>query len=112
LVLTPFFENMDEQDPNEPQHYTRSSCLIIPMAGIVCAVLPLCCMGRFQRTGMGVFEGMLVMGVMGIAAAIPLVMRSHIRSAFWSNVVLWLGILGVAVGLSLLLAWKPSLLTG
>jgi hypothetical protein len=85
-----------------PKHYTKLSFLTVPLCGLIGASIPLLCFWSFRlRTNLGLFEGMIAFGVLGVAASIPLVARSHIRSETWSNVVLFTGILIIGVALSI-----------
>jgi hypothetical protein len=72
--------------------------------------LPLLKYGSFQRAvpGVGLVEAMGIAGALGLLGSSVLVARSRVRSPFWSNVVLWLGILAVGVGASVLLALMPA----
>ena len=90
--------------------FSREPWWVVPLAGVVAALLPLLKYGRLQRNvpGIGLVEAMSIAGGLGLLASAILVARSHVRSAFWSNVVLWLGILVVGVGASILLALMPA----
>ena len=82
-------------DGKEPRHYTREPWWVVPLAGIILGLLPVLKYSEFQRrntTGLSLPVLMLGSGSLGVLAAVPLVVRSHIRSAFWSNVVLWIGV--------------------
>jgi hypothetical protein len=90
-----------------PSHYTKQPWWLIPLGGIVVALLPLLKFGRFQRADLDVSlsVAMLTAGVLGMAAAAVLVVRSHIRSNLGANLVLWIGILFVAIGACVLIMW-------
>lgn len=80
--------------PRELRHYTRQPLWVIPLGGLIAVVLPIIQPLRFVRL---VEEGGLVftiaaLAVGGCMASAALVARSHIRSEFWSNVVLMFGI--------------------
>lgn len=89
---------MDE--PRPPKHYTKEPWWVVPLGGAAAALVPLIRRGHFERSnlGVGLPEATLPLGVLGTVAAALLVARSHIRSVAWSNVVLWLGILLIAMG--------------
>jgi len=94
---------MDELQ--QPKHFTREPWWVVPIGGIAAGLLPLIKYGRFKQAnlGVGLAEAMITAGLLGSAAAALLVARSHIRSVGWSNLVLWLGILVIALGACFLL---------
>jgi hypothetical protein len=102
-------EGGDGANP-EPRHLSREPWWVIPLSGAVTALLPLLKYGRFQRAvpGVGLVEAMSLAGTLGLLASTVLVARSHVRTPVWSNVVLWLGILVVGIGVSVLLALMPA----
>ena len=63
---------------------------------------------RSALPGVGLIEAIGIAGALAMLAASVLVARSHVRNRFWSNVVLWLGILLVGIGASILLALMPA----
>jgi hypothetical protein len=97
---------------SEPRHFSREPLWLVPLAASVAALLPLLQYSRFRRNvpGVGLAEAMLTAGGLGALASAALVARSHVRSVFWSNVVLWLGILTAAAGACALLSLMPPLL--
>ena len=94
----------------DPKHFSREPWWMVPVGGLIAALLPLAKYQHFQRRlpGIGLREAMLTAGCLGAAAAAVLVVRSHVRSIFWSNVVLWVGILLVTIGVCILSVMLPS----
>jgi hypothetical protein len=90
----------DPQVDGVPTHYTREPLWLVPLGGIAVALVPFLRPGKFLKlaSGVGIVNTMLMLGLFGAVASALLVGRSHIRSTFWSNVVLWLGILMIALG--------------
>lgn len=87
-------------DEPGPRHFTKEPWWVVPLAGGIAALLPLVKYGQFRRAelGIGLVETMLTLGLLGVVASALLVVRSRIRSSVWSNVVLWLGIVIIAIG--------------
>jgi len=48
--------------------------------------------------GITVGTALFTAASLGTLASAILMVRSHVRSAFWANVILWLGMLMVAAG--------------
>jgi hypothetical protein len=82
------------------RHFTREPWWVVPLAGLIAGALPLIKWtgSSGPETGIGVLAEMGMMAALGMLAAALLLARSYIKSAFWSNVVLWLGILVIALG--------------
>lgn len=97
-------KNEGEPTP-EPRHFSREPWWVVPIAGVIAALCPLLKYGQLQRQGIGIVEAMTAAGGLGMLAATILVARSHVRSPFWSGVVLCLGILVAGIGASLFLAF-------
>lgn len=89
---------MDESP--QPKYFTKEPWWLILIGGAVAALLPLFKYGGLQRAipGVGLAEAMATAGLLGAAASAPLVARSHIRSVGWSNLVLCLDMLVIAIG--------------
>ena len=91
---------MDEQP--RPKHFTKEPWWLVPVGGAIAALLPLIRYAKFATLGVSLSQGMLLTGLLGTAASALLVARSHIRSVFWSNIVLSLGIVVIALGVCLI----------
>ena len=94
----------------EGRHFSREPWWVIPLGGFAAALLPLLKYGRLQQAlpGTDLGSAMMTAGCLGAVASAILVARSHVRDPFCSNVVLWLGILVVAVGACILLSLMPG----
>ena len=111
----------DSQDPPDspsatpdaspvPEHFTRQPWWLVPLGGLVTALLPVLKYGKFQQKipGIGLGEAMATAGCLGLFGAGILVARSHLRSVVWANVILWGGMVLVALGFSILSVMLPS----
>lgn len=87
----------------ELRHFTREPWWVVALAGVVMALFPLWKYGRVQELmpGVSLPLRMALFGGMGVVGSSILVARSYVRSPFWSNVVLWLGIFVIAAGVSI-----------
>lgn len=85
-------------DLNRPPHNTRDSWWLVAGGALTAASLPHLIPWPQQHT-LGIWADTLIYGGLGALAATLLVGRSHVRSLFWSNVFLTLGILVVAIGI-------------
>ena len=97
-------------DSPAPEHFTRQPWWLVPLGGLVAALLPLFKYGKFQQKvpGIGLAEAMATAGCLGLLGAGVLVARSHIRSVGWANTVLWGGMVLAALGFSILSVMLPS----
>jgi hypothetical protein len=82
------------------RHFTREPWRLVPLAGLLAGGLPLIKWTEPARaqTGFGMLAEMGMMAALGMLAAALLLARSSIKSVFRSNLVLWLGILVIALG--------------
>ena len=95
----------ENEPPSPNKHYTREPWWVVLVAAGVMAILPLWKYRSFQRanlTGLGLPVLMGASAAFGAVVGLVLVMRSHIRSPFWSNVLLTGGIVLIAIGVSVL----------
>jgi len=94
-------------DPDRPTHFTREPWWVVFVAAVVLGLMPLWKYFSVQRantTGLSLPVLMAGFAALGAIAGAILVARSHVRSVFWSNVVLWLGILVAAIGIASVVA--------
>jgi hypothetical protein len=96
---------MPNESTSPEKHYTREPWWVVLVAAAIMAVVPLWKYQSIQRIntiGLSLPVVMCVSAALGAAAAIPLVIRSHVNSPFWSNVALTGGILLIAIGVCIL----------
>ena len=91
----------------QPQHYTRQPWWVILIGAVAAPVVVLLKYGQLQMRapGTGFGTAMFNAAWLGALGSAILMVRSHIRSPFWANVILWVGIVVGAVGACLVLAW-------
>lgn len=93
----------------ELRYYTKQPLWIVPFAGIAIALLSLFKFGRMLRLASDLelhpIFILLGLGGLGMAAAVPLVLASWVKSRAFSGLMLWGGILGVAIMISFTLMW-------
>lgn len=92
---------------DNPRHFSRDPWWVIPLAGVLAALMPLWRHHSLESAlpGIGLAEAMSVSGGLGLLASSLLVLRSHVRSPFWAGVVLWMGILIIGLGISAFLTF-------
>ena len=73
------------EENHVPEHYTRASWWVIALNGIFGGVIGFFLRLLQGRAGLELLDAVITFGVLGMAVAFPVVVRSHIRCEFWAN---------------------------
>lgn len=86
---------------SKTSHFTREPWWLVPLAGLVVAALTLWKFNdlQYRMPNISLTVALITAAGLGSAGAAVLVLRSHVRSVFWSNVILWFGIVTTAMGI-------------